>query len=168
MGRLSPQQMRTVGDVAITYGDNDLRLTVWQNILIPHIPDDKVDDAIATLTKAGIATKATSFAAGGVACTGKWGCKFGLADTKADGTRLIRHLETEFELDQPINIHLTGCPNSCAQHYIGDIGLVGTTLPDGGEGYFVILVAAATMITALVAPFAAPSHQSTLKKRSAP
>jgi ferredoxin-nitrite reductase len=39
-------------------------------------------------------------------------------------------------LDFPINIHLTGCPNSCAQHYIGDIGLLGTKIgPDAIEGY---------------------------------
>ena len=139
MGRLSPDQMRTIGDVAIAYGGNDLRLTVWQNILIPHVPDAHVDEALAMLKEAGIATHATAFAAGGVACTGKWGCKFGLANTKADGTRLIRQLEQDFTLDQPINIHLTGCPNSCAQHYIGDIGLVGATMPDGGEGYYVVL-----------------------------
>lgn len=139
MGRLSPEQMRVIAKVAMDHGDNDLRLTVWQNLLIPHIPEDKLALAEADLNLAGIATKATSFAAGGVACTGKWGCKFGLAHTKADGTRLIRHLEQSFTLDQPINIHLTGCPNSCAQHYIGDIGLVGATMPDGGEGYYVVL-----------------------------
>lgn len=139
MGRLSPEQMRTIGKVAMHYGGNDLRLTVWQNILIPHVPDDQLSLAEAELNAVGIATKATAFAAGGVACTGKWGCKFGLAHTKADGTRLIRHLEQSFRLDQPLNIHLTGCPNSCAQHYIGDIGLVGATMPDGSEGYFVVL-----------------------------
>lgn len=139
MGRISPEQMRVIGDLALKYGRNDLRLTVWQNLLIPYIADADVEAVTTALEAAGIPTKATAFAAGGVACTGKWGCKFGLAYTKADGTRLVRHLEDKFSLDQPINIHLTGCPNSCAQHYIGDIGLVGATMPDGGEGYFVVL-----------------------------
>ena len=139
MGRLSPQQMRIIGQLAMDKGQNDLRLTVWQNLIIPHIAADDVPAAASLLEEAGIATRATAFAAGAVACTGKWGCKFGLASTKQDGTRLVRHLESRFTLDQPINIHLTGCPNSCAQHYIGDIGLVGATMPDGGEGYYVVL-----------------------------
>ncbi|WP_319498629.1 NirA family protein [uncultured Cohaesibacter sp.] len=139
MGRLSPAQMRLIGQLAMEKGLNDLRLTVWQNLIIPHIPNDEIDAVAARLNEAGLQTTATAFAAGAVACTGKWGCKFGLASTKQDGTRLVRHLESRFTLDRPINIHLTGCPNSCAQHYIGDVGLVGATLSDGGEGYFVVL-----------------------------
>lgn len=139
MGKLSPEQMRLIGQLAMEKGRNDIRLTVWQNLIIPHIPAGETDAVTARLNDEGLATSATSFAAGAVACTGKWGCKFGLAFTKQDGTRLVRHLESRFTLDQPINIHLTGCPNSCAQHYIGDIGLLGASLPDGGEGYFVVL-----------------------------
>ena len=112
-------------------------MTVWQNVLIPNVTD--TDSVIARLTPLGIPTRATAFAAGAVACTGKMGCKLALAFTKENGTRLVRHLEERFTLDRPINIHLTGCPNSCAQHYIGDIGLVGATLPDGSEAYHVVL-----------------------------
>ncbi|MEM6848929.1 MAG: NirA family protein, partial [Pseudomonadota bacterium] len=139
MGRLSCAQMRAIGRAAIVYGRNDLRLTVWQNVLIPHVADDDVPALEAALGKVGIGTSATAFAAGAVACTGKAGCKLALAYTKENGTELVRHLETRFVLDRPINIHLTGCPNSCAQHYIADIGLVGATMKDGGEGYFVVL-----------------------------
>ncbi|MEM9784479.1 MAG: NirA family protein, partial [Pseudomonadota bacterium] len=139
MGRLSPEQMRVIGRSALQDGANDLRLTVWQNVLIPHVPDAAVAKVTAELDHVGIGVSATAFAAGAVACTGKAGCKLALAFTKENGTALVRHLEERFTLDQPINIHLTGCPNSCAQHYIGDIGLVGATLPDGGEGYHVVL-----------------------------
>ncbi|MEM6913760.1 MAG: NirA family protein, partial [Pseudomonadota bacterium] len=139
MGRLSPEQMRTIGTVAMQYGRNDLRLTVWQNVLIPHVQENALAMAQSDLNEVGIGTEATAFAAGGVACTGKTACKLALAYTKEDGTSLIRHLESRFTLDTPINIHLTGCPNSCAQHYIGDIGLVGATLPDGSEGYHLVL-----------------------------
>ncbi|MEM6489239.1 MAG: NirA family protein [Pseudomonadota bacterium] len=139
MGRLSPAQMRAIAAAAQRYGRNDLRLTVWQNVLIPHIADADMPAAQAAMQGAGIGTRATAFAAGAVACTGKAGCKLALAYTKENGTALVRHLEERFSLDQPINIHLTGCPNSCAQHYIGDIGLVGATLPEGGEGYHIVL-----------------------------
>ena len=59
--------------------------------------------------------------------------------TKEDANAIIDHLNARFELESPINIHLTGCPNSCAQHYIGDIGMVGTAAEDGSEGYNVFV-----------------------------
>ncbi|MEM1343490.1 MAG: NirA family protein [Pseudomonadota bacterium] len=139
MGRLSIEQMRTIGRLAQRYGTNDLRMTVWQNILIPDVAEADVGTVEEALGGVGIGTRATAFAAGAVACTGKAGCKLALSYTKENGTALVRHLEERFTLDQPINIHLTGCPNSCAQHYIGDIGLVGATLADGSEGYHVVL-----------------------------
>lgn len=156
MGRLSPMQMRLLGHLAMEVGRDDLRLTVWQNVLLPHIPEDRVAELRAKLAAAGMPTEATAFAAGAVACTGKWACKFGLAYTKADGTALVRHLEARFTLDVPINIHLTGCPNSCAQHYIGDIGLMGATLPDGGEGYMIVLGGGTDTDEGLARPLTGP------------
>lgn len=139
MGRLSFEQMRCIGNIALQTGKNDVRFTVWQNVLIPHIADKDVAKVTSTLRDHGIGVEATAFAAGAVACTGKMGCKLALAHTKETGTELVRHLERQFKLDKPINIHLTGCPNSCAQHYIGDIGLVGATLPDGAEGFYIVV-----------------------------
>ena len=134
-GRMSAAQMRGLGRVAAQYGNNDVRLSVWQNLLIPGIADAEVEAAAAAIEALGLAVSATAFAAGVVACTGRWGCKLGNAHTKQDAESIVDHLQTRFELDKPLNIHLTGCPNSCAQHYIGDIGLVGTTAADGSEGY---------------------------------
>lgn len=139
MGRLEAQQMRLIGEIAEQQGGNEVRLTVWQNLLIPGIPDAECEQAVRRLESIGLGVKATAFAAGAVACTGKSACKLGLAHTKEDGAALVQHLQARFTLDQPINIHLTGCPNSCAQHYISDIGLLGTTLSDGGEGYHLVL-----------------------------
>ena len=135
VGRLSAAQMRGLGRIAARYGNNDVRLSVWQNLLIPGIADADVAAAAAAMEALGVSVSATAFAAGVVACTGRWGCKLGNAYTKQDAETIVNHLQTRFELDQPLNIHLTGCPNSCAQHYIGDIGLVGAPVKDGGEGY---------------------------------
>src|SRR5205814_9365101 len=73
-----------------------------------------------------------------IACTGNTGCKWSATDTREHGMALLDHLSKRLKLDQPVNIHLTGCPNSCAQHYIGDIGLQGVKVNAGGqsvEGY---------------------------------
>jgi ferredoxin-nitrite reductase len=139
MGRLSPKQMRGLGKIAQQYGNNDVRLTVWQNVLIPAIKNVDVDTVVNKIEALGLTTSATAFAAGAIACTGRWGCKLANAYTKQDGESIVDHLQARFELDQPINIHITGCANSCAQHYIGDIGLVGTPAKDGGEGYNIVV-----------------------------
>ena len=156
MGRLSPAQMRLLGQVALGEARNELRLTVWQNVLIPHLPEGALEAVRERVEAAGMATRASAFAAGAVACTGKTGCKLALAYTKENGSELVRYLERRFTLDQPINIHLTGCPNSCAQHYIGDVGLMGATLPDGREGYTVVLGGGSDRDKGLARPLCGP------------
>ncbi|MEM9477850.1 MAG: NirA family protein [Pseudomonadota bacterium] len=156
LGRLSPEQMRVLANVAETFGAGDVRLTVWQNVLIPFVPDAQVNAACAAIEAAGMSVRASAFAAGAVACTGKWGCKFAAAYTKQDALDLVRHLEARFTLDAPINIHLTGCANSCAQHYIGDIGLVGAAAPGGGEGYNIVLGGGSDQDQGLARPLCGP------------
>ena len=125
-GRLSCDQLRGLARLA-----PELRLTVWQNLLVPHVTD--VTAMQAALAELGLTTEANSIRAGMVACTGSAGCKFGNADTKADGQRLAAWLEERVTLEEPVNIHLTGCPNSCAQHFIADIGLLGAKVERGDD-----------------------------------
>ena len=139
VGRLSVRQMHALADLATHYGRGELRLTVWQNVLLPHVADAFVDTVCRAAKRAGLFTDA-SFAAGGIiACTGSRGCKYAAADTKAHALALMQHLEGRVSLSAPVNIHFTGCPHSCAQHYCGDIGLVGAKLADGAEGYHIVL-----------------------------
>lgn len=138
-GRMSPEQMRGLGELAGHYGRNEIRLTVWQNLLIPHVDGRDVAALEEGLKKLGLASSKTSFHAGAVACTGKWACKYGSAHTKENLEPIVEHLSARFDLDGPINLHVTGCSNSCAQHYIGDIGLLGATTADGAEAFQVFL-----------------------------
>jgi ferredoxin-nitrite reductase len=141
VGILSTRQMRRLADLAANYGGGQLRLTPWQNLLIPDVPDAFVETVKRQLVRAGLHHEATSVAGGLVACTGNRGCKWAATDTKGQAIALARHLEKRVQLDWPINIHLTGCPNSCAQHYVGDIGLQGVKVNAGGksvEGYHVV------------------------------
>jgi ferredoxin-nitrite reductase len=139
LGRLSTDQMRGIADISRRFGRNDLRLTVWQNLLIPHVHASDVDAAVGKLREIGLGVDASAFATGVVACTGRFGCQYASAHTKEHAAALVEDLAARFDLDQPINIHLTGCPHSCAQHYIGDIGLLGASTPDGREAYHVYL-----------------------------
>jgi ferredoxin-nitrite reductase len=125
VGKLTPEQMRRLADLSDQYGSREMRLTVWQNLLIPNINEADLETVKSELETVGLHWDANNIRGGLIACTGSFGCKFGLADTKATAMRIAEYVETRLQLDQPINIHLTGCPHSCAQHYIGDIGLLG-------------------------------------------
>jgi ferredoxin-nitrite reductase len=140
VGRMTCAQMRGLAAVADRYGSGTIRLTVWQNLLISDIPADKIADAQREIESLGLHWSATGVRGGLVACTGNAGCKFAASDTKAHALQIADYLESRLALDRPVNIHLTGCPNSCAQHYIGDIGLLGTKVAVGDdmvEGYHV-------------------------------
>lgn len=142
LGRLTPDQMRVLAAIAREAGDGDVRLTVWQNLILSGIPDAKVADVKAHIEAIGLDWQANSVRAGLVACTGATGCRFAAAHTKEDALAIAERLDGRVALDQPLNIHLTGCHNSCAQHYIGDIGLIGakvTVNEDGDqvEGYHI-------------------------------
>ncbi|MBV9152945.1 MAG: NirA family protein, partial [Alphaproteobacteria bacterium] len=116
---------------------------VWQNLILSDVPDAEIADTVAAIAALGLATDVSAVRGGLVACTGNAGCKFALADTKRDALALADHLDSCLTLDEPINIHLTGCPNSCAQHYVGDIGLLATKVDRGGdeevEGYHLVV-----------------------------
>jgi ferredoxin-nitrite reductase len=142
VGRVTSDQARAIAKIADTYGSGEIRLTVWQNVLIPDIADKDLRAVKDDLAEIGLGYDASSFRAGLVACTGSGGCKFAASETKTHAMQLAEHLEAQFELDSPINIHLTGCHHSCAQHYIGDIGLLGCKVEkddDMVDGYHVHL-----------------------------
>ena len=142
LGKLTGDQMRGLARIAHDLGDGEVRLTVWQNLLIPGVRDDNVALACAAIEKLGLAVKASQIRAGLVACTGNTGCKFAASDTKAHAAAIGDWCETRANIDTPLNIHLTGCHHSCAQHYISDIGLLAAKVSVGGsddtvEGYHV-------------------------------
>lgn len=139
VGRLTPKQMHRLADLAQNYGKSELRLTVWQSVIIPHIPDAFLETVKRAVVGMGLYHEAGLSVGGIIACTGSWGCKYASADTKATALALIKQLPHRVDIDQPVNIHVTGCANSCAQHYCGDIGFISTKLADGGEGYHMVL-----------------------------
>lgn len=143
VGAMSCQQVRDICEIADRYGRSEIRLTVWQNLIIPGIPGEKMDAAAAAVIAAGFDYRPSSLTGGIIACTGSRGCKYAAADTKGNAVALGEYLKSRVELDSPVNIHLTGCPHSCAQHYIGDIGMMGvrvkTPTGDSVDGYNIVL-----------------------------
>ncbi len=128
VGKMTAAQMRAIADIAERYGSGTIRLTPWQNLIVSDIAETDRAAVAAALTAIGLTAEASSIRAGIVACTGNTGCKFSASDTKRHALAIADHLDARLKVDAPLNIHLTGCPNSCAQHYVGDIGLLATKI----------------------------------------
>jgi ferredoxin-nitrite reductase len=138
VGRLTTDRMRGLAGIAEAFGSGEIRLTVWQNLLISDVAEADVPGVLAEIEALGLASRVSPLRGGLVACTGNAGCKFSASDTKRHAASLVDYLETRITVDAPVNIHLTGCHHSCAQHYIADIGLLAAKVEQGEdmvEGY---------------------------------
>ena len=125
-GRITPAQLRKVADLADSHGDGQVRATVQQNILLINIPEAKVNQVVNELNAAALPVGVSAFARGTVACTGSEFCKLALTETKGFARWLTRELEERLpDFQEQIRLHITGCPNSCGQHWIAYIGIEG-------------------------------------------
>jgi ferredoxin-nitrite reductase len=142
VGRLTASQLVGLSEIADRFGSGQIRLTVWQNLLIPDVHARHIESAKRAIEALDLDWRPSSIRAGLVACTGSAGCKYASADTKKHAMRIATYVESRLAIDQPVNIHLTGCHHSCAQHFIGDIGLIATKVAVGEEmveGYHVLV-----------------------------
>jgi sulfite reductase (ferredoxin) len=125
-GRVTADQMKTVADLADRYGTGALRTTSMQNFLIPDVRRERAHALARELEAAGFAVEASPFRRGTVACTGSEFCKLALTETKGFARGLVETLEQRLPgFDQQLRINVTGCPNSCGQHWIADLGIEG-------------------------------------------
>jgi len=133
-GRITPQQLRAVADLAQRYGNGELRTTNTQNLIIVNVPREKTSAVALALETAGLHVAASPFWRGAVACTGSEFCKLAITETKAFTRWLVEELEERLpEFDQQLKLNVTGCPNSCGQHRIADIGLEGKKIKADGR-----------------------------------
>jgi sulfite reductase (ferredoxin) len=133
-GRIEPKQMRAVTDLADRFASGELRTTSMQNLLIVNVPDRSAHFLADELDAAGLRVDASSFRRGAVACTGTEFCKLAITETKAFSRWLVEEMEERLPgFDQHLKLHVTGCPNSCGQHWIADIGIEGKKQKVNGE-----------------------------------
>lgn len=126
VGRMTGSQMRRVADLSERHGDGTIRLTVRQNLLILNVPKDRVAPVLEGLESAGLKVNASPIFRGVLACTGIEFCKLAVTETKARAREIVQYLETRVLLEEPLRIHISGCPNTCAQSPIAHIGLQGS------------------------------------------
>nr|WP_199296614.1 ferredoxin--nitrite reductase [Leptolyngbya sp. FACHB-711] len=132
VGRLFAADMYDLARLAEVYGNGEIRLTVEQNLIIPHVPDSRLDALLQEPLLQKFSIHPAPLSRSLVSCTGSQFCNFALIETKNRATAMIRELESELDLARSVRIHWTGCPNSCGQPQVAEIGLMGTkTRKDG-------------------------------------
>ncbi|MEO6965292.1 MAG: nitrite/sulfite reductase [Acidobacteriaceae bacterium] len=133
-GRVSGDQLKALAELSEKFGTGDIRTTIMQNLLLINIPNAKTDDLTKELEDIGFRVEGSNFWRGAIACTGTEFCKLAITETKGFTRWLVEDLETRIpEFDQQIKLNVTGCPNSCGQHWLADIGLEGKKIKQGGK-----------------------------------
>jgi sulfite reductase (ferredoxin) len=125
-GRMTPGDLRAAADLADRHGTGELRTTNMQNLLILNVPRSRTGALAREAEASGLPLEASAFWRGTIACTGSEFCKLALTETKGFARWLVDELERRLPgFDRHLKLHVTGCPNSCGQHWIADIGIEG-------------------------------------------
>jgi len=133
-GRIRAQQLLAAAEVAEQYAGGELRTTNMQNLLIVNVPQQHVALVARGLTQAGLPVAGSPFRRGIIACTGTEFCKIAITETKSFARWLAEELDDRLPgFEQHLKLHVTGCPNSCGQHWIADLGLEGKKIKQDGQ-----------------------------------
>lgn len=132
-GRLTGEQLAAAAELAERYGSGELRTTVMQNLLFVNVPEAHVEALVAGLGALDLRVEGSTFWRGAIACTGTEFCKLAITETKGFARWLVEEMEARLpEFDQQLKLHVTGCPNSCGQHWIADVGIEGKKIKHEG------------------------------------
>lgn len=133
VGRLYANDFFELSRLADTYGSGEVRLTVEQNLILVNVPDEKLEALLAEPLLTKFRVDPHNLQRSVVSCTGAQFCKFALIETKNRALAMVAALEKELTVPKPVRIHWTGCPNSCGQPQVADIGLMGTKVRKDGK-----------------------------------
>jgi sulfite reductase (ferredoxin) len=133
-GRISADQMQAAADLAERFTDGHLRTTNMQNLIVVNVPQANTAALAKELEAIGLRVAASPFWRGAIACSGTEFCKLAITETKSFSRWLVEELEERLpQFDQDLKLHVTGCPNSCGQHWIADIGIEGKKIKQDGR-----------------------------------
>ncbi|MGD1852490.1 MAG: ferredoxin--nitrite reductase [Cyanophyceae cyanobacterium] len=132
-GRFNAENMHALADLAEAYGNGEIRLTVEQNVIIPFIPDDRIEALMQEPLLQTFKTEPATLERSIVSCTGASYCNFAIIETKMRALEIARELDAKYHIPERVRMHWTGCPNSCGQAQAGDIGLMGTKTKKDGK-----------------------------------
>jgi sulfite reductase (ferredoxin) len=164
-GRINSDQLRAAANLAERYAGGELRTTNMQNLLIVNVPQQRVASVADGLTLAGMPVEGSPFRRGIIACTGTEFCKIAITETKSFARWLVEELDDRLPgFEQHLKLHITGCPNSCGQHWIADLGLEGKKIKQDGklvDAYYFCVGGAVGKHQAVARPvgYRCPAHE---------
>jgi ferredoxin-nitrite reductase len=132
-GRMSADDLVEFARLADVYGNGELRLTLEQNAILVNVPDSRLEALKTEQLLQKFPHQPGALLRGLVSCTGAQFCNFAMVETKNQSIDLARALDQQVEVPQPVRMHWTGCPNSCGQPQVADIGLMGTKARKDGK-----------------------------------
>jgi ferredoxin-nitrite reductase len=150
VGRTNADQLRELAELAADYGSGEVRFTVQQNVLIPDVSPARVEELLREPLLRELSASPSPFVRGLVTCTGNDYCHFSLIDTKGAALALAKALDERYEVDEPVRMHVSGCPHAWGLHRLGEIGLQGDRVRIDGE----VLDAAHVFVGGEVGPHA--------------
>jgi ferredoxin-nitrite reductase len=140
VGRMAGAHLVELADLAARHGDGGIRLATDQNLILTGVPDARVDRLLEEDLLERYSPSPGPFERGVVACTGSEFCRFAVVETKARALEWARFMDEQFRNglgdgdrspnaagDGVIRMHFSGCPASCAQPQIADVGFRGET-----------------------------------------
>jgi ferredoxin-nitrite reductase len=133
VGRFYAEDMFELSRVAEVYGSGEIRLTVEQNVILPNVPDSRIDALLQEPILKKFSVEPSLLSRSLVSCTGAQFCNFALVETKNRAVKFTQELEQELTLARTVRMHWTGCPNSCGQPQVADIGFMGTKVRKNGK-----------------------------------
>lgn len=136
MGDTCGSELELLADLADRHGDGALMVTRDQNLTLRNVPLRSVADIRAVLATRGLHIDGEAETASVRACTGSQVCSLGITDAPRAGQALT--VRASLRRNPALRVHISGCPNSCAQHQAGDIGLAGSKVRIAGrttDGY---------------------------------
>lgn len=155
-GRITAHQMRAAADLADRFANGELRTTNMQNLLIVNVPNSNAQLLANELDLIGLRVGGSPFWRGAIACSGAEFCKLAITETKAFSRWLVEEMEERLPgFEQHLKLHVTGCPNSCGQHWIADVGIEGKKIKVGDrmlDAYYFCLGGALGLHQAVARP----------------
>ncbi|XP_073026135.1 ferredoxin--nitrite reductase, chloroplastic-like [Primulina eburnea] len=134
VGRVQADDMDELARLADLYGSGELRLTVEQNIIIPNVENSKIKALLnEPLLRDRFFPEPPLLMKGLVACTGNQFCGQAIIETKARALKVTEEVQRLVSVTRPVRMHWTGCPNTCGQVQVADIGFMGC-MTRNGEG----------------------------------
>ncbi|GLJ39573.1 hypothetical protein SUGI_0808580 [Cryptomeria japonica] len=130
VGRLQAEDMLELARLAEEYGTQELRLTVEQNLIIPNVPTDKIQALLQEPMLKTFSPFPPLLMSTLVACTGNQFCGQAIIETKARALKITEELDRTMNVPRAVRMHWTGCPNTCGQVQVADIGFMGCMTKD--------------------------------------